>query len=91
MYHGTMNTSATTISDLSLAASAFRGTLGKHEISKAIDLLETLNLGDEAEGIVLEIIEKAFAQDAFAGYLRFEGIASTIEVTALRRAKSAAI
>lgn len=79
-----MTTQTTLISDIKKAEQAFNAQLGKHEYSEAFDLLIETDLSVEAELIALNIIDEAFEKDAFAGYLRYDGIVSRLQVTGIR-------
>lgn len=79
-----MTIQTTLIADLKKAETAFNVQLGKHEYAEAFDLLIQTDLGIEAELIALNIIDEAFENDAFAGYLRYDGIVSRLQVTAIR-------
>lgn len=79
-----MTTQTALIADLKKAESAFNAQLGKHEYSEAFDLLIQTDLSIEAELIALNIIDEAFEKDASVGYLRYDGIVSRLQVTAIR-------
>lgn len=79
-----MTTQTALIGDLKKAEQAFNRQLGKHDYSEAFDLLLATDLGVEAELVALNIIDEAFEKDAFAGYLRYDGIVSNLQITAIR-------
>lgn len=79
-----MDTDHQTILDLEKAEHAFNQIVGKYEFGDAFDLLAGLNLGNAADDIVLGLIEKAFARDASAGFLRYDGIVQAIQIAIIR-------
>lgn len=79
-----MTTQTALIGDLKKAEQAFNSQIGKHDYSEAFNLLLETDLGIEAELVALNIIDEAFENDAFAGYLRYDGIVSRLQVTGIR-------
>jgi hypothetical protein len=83
-----MTTQNEIIADLKKAEGAFNREIGKRTFTDAFDILLDLDLGLDAELLTLNIIEEAFEKDAFAGYLRYDGIVSRLQITALRLQKA---
>jgi len=75
---------ATLQDDLEKAIHAFNRAYGKHERDDAFELLLELDLSPAAEDIVEAIINHAFDHDASAGFVRYDGIISRLQVNVVR-------
>lgn len=75
---------ATIVAELQIAVQAFNRTHGKRTEDEAYELLMSLGLSKEAENVVEEIIVHVYRHDAVAGYVRFDGIVSRLQVAAIR-------
>lgn len=79
-----MDITPQTFADLEKAEQAFNRVLGNQDYGHAFETLIELKLGDQAEDIVLRLIDTAFARDAFAGFLRYDGIVQRIQIEIIR-------
>lgn len=79
-----MDITPQTLADLEKAEQAFNRVIGKHDYGHAFELLAELKLGEQADDIVLGVIENAFARDAFAGFLRYDGVVQRIQIEIIR-------
>lgn len=75
-----MNPTELVLSDLDRAEHAFNRVIGKHTIEEALELLVDLNLETDVQELIYSWIEKTFARDAFAGYLRYDTIVQLIQI-----------
>jgi hypothetical protein len=75
---------ATLQDDLEKAIDAFNRAYGKHERDDAFELLLELDLSPAAEDIVEATINRVFDHDASAGFVRYDGIVSRLQVNVMR-------
>lgn len=60
---------------------------GKFQIEDALNLLDSLKLNAQVDGLIRGQIHRLFDRDAFAGFLRYDGIVQLIEIETLRQSK----
>lgn len=76
--------SGSTLLGLKQAFYKFDRQIGKYNKDQALTLLKQLELTPEAEAIVRRLVLEAFAQDAFAGYLRLGAVSNRLQAHAVR-------